>query len=74
MIRPNMELVKKVYIPYVDAILGVQATYGLSGRNSHVPRHYEDSSYLRRQSHARNVCSWVSWNPVQAAEKRAIFF
>ena len=74
MIRPNMELVKKVYIPYVDAILGVQATYGLSGRNSHVPRHYEDSSYLRRQSHARNVCSWASWNPVQAAEKRAIFF
>ena len=72
--RPNADLVKKIYVPYVNAMLGIQAMYGLGLQVPHVPRKYEDPSYLHRQNHARNVVRWTVWSPVEGAEQRKIFF
>jgi hypothetical protein len=74
MARPNADLVKKVYVPYVDAMIGIQTMYDLDSQNSHVTRNYEDPSYLHRQSHAPRSCRWSVWSPGKGAERRAIFY
>lgn len=74
MARPNVDMVMKVYVPYVDAMIGIQAMYDLESQNSHVTRNYEDSSYFHRQTHAPNSHWWSVWSPNRSAERRAIFF
>lgn len=74
MARPNADLVQKVYVPYVNAVMGIQAMYGFDPQDSHVARSYEDPSYLHRQSHAPRSCRWSVWSPGKGAERRAIFY
>jgi hypothetical protein len=74
MARPNADLVQKVYVPYVNAVMGIQAMYGFDPQDSHVARSYEDPSYLLRQRHAPRSCRWSVWSPGKGAERRAIFY
>jgi hypothetical protein len=74
MARPSKDLVKKIYVPYVDAILGIQVMYSLDPQDSHVVRDYEDQSYLQRQTHAKNVHRWTALSPLRGTENRAVFF